>query len=385
MKGIKTILGALAVAGLLCFSFSASAQENGNRDENGNVVRGPYETNNGLFDNTFIGAAVGYNTAFRDIVKYDDGKGGLAVDVNLGKWITPTVGLRIGWKGINNANDENDFGDFKQNYIHADVLWNISNAFSGYKETRFWDIAPYLTTGGLAVKPDGEDTDWEYAAGVGILNMFRLSDRVDLTIDLTALMAKESQYHYFSEGRFYYPVSATIGLSINMGRTNWDRHTSITPVVIPTAHSDAEYNALQKKYNDLLAENKALRDEIEALKNQKPDVVYVNKGSDVVAASRTYFDLGSSRISAREKAHLDFFIKNVINNSDSDKVFDVIGSADSATGSAATNERLSLARAKAVADYLVKNGVPESKLNVKGIGGVDDYKPANLNRAVEIK
>ena len=41
MKGIKAIFGALAVAGLLSFSFSANAQENGNRDENGKAVKVP--------------------------------------------------------------------------------------------------------------------------------------------------------------------------------------------------------------------------------------------------------------------------------------------------------------------------------------------------------
>ena len=52
MKGIKILLGALAAAGLL-FSVSANAQENANRDADGNVVRGPYETN-GIWDNTFM-------------------------------------------------------------------------------------------------------------------------------------------------------------------------------------------------------------------------------------------------------------------------------------------------------------------------------------------
>ena len=60
MKGIKTILGALAAASLL-FSVNASAQENNNRDENGKVVRGAYETNK-AFDNTFISIAAGVNT-----------------------------------------------------------------------------------------------------------------------------------------------------------------------------------------------------------------------------------------------------------------------------------------------------------------------------------
>ena len=59
MKGIKMIFGVLAAASLL-FSTSAFAQENANRDENGKVVRGAYETNK-AFDNTFIGLGIGWN------------------------------------------------------------------------------------------------------------------------------------------------------------------------------------------------------------------------------------------------------------------------------------------------------------------------------------
>ena len=53
------ILGALAAASLL-FSVNAFAQENANRDENGKIVRGAYETNR-AFDNTWIGLAAGWN------------------------------------------------------------------------------------------------------------------------------------------------------------------------------------------------------------------------------------------------------------------------------------------------------------------------------------
>ena len=130
----------------------------------------------------------------------------------------------------------------------------------------------------------------------------------------------------------------------------------------------------------------SLQKQIDDLKNRQPDTVYVKVGGDVDPVTRTYFDLNSSKISDREKAHLDFFAENVIKNSASDKVFDVVGSADKATGSAATNERIALARANAVKDYLVKNcGVDASKLNVSSRGGVDDYAKLALNRAVVIK
>ena len=79
MKAIKTILGALAVASLLGFSFNASAQENNNRDENGKIVRGPYETNK-FWDNWFIGVGAGVNASID--FNSDFSFGGLALDVN---------------------------------------------------------------------------------------------------------------------------------------------------------------------------------------------------------------------------------------------------------------------------------------------------------------
>ena len=60
MKGIKMFFGVLAAASLL-FSVNAYAQENANRDENGKVVRGAYETNK-AFDNTYIELGAGINS-----------------------------------------------------------------------------------------------------------------------------------------------------------------------------------------------------------------------------------------------------------------------------------------------------------------------------------
>ena len=67
---------------------------------------------------------------------------------------------------------------------------------------------------------------------------------------------------------------------------------------------------------------------------------------------------------------------------DSNIKLKVTGYADSATGSAAFNQKLSEKRANRVADELVKLGVSRDNLVVEGLGGVATLKPNSYNRRV---
>ena len=146
----------MAVA--MTVSPAMNAQENGNRDENGKIVRGPYETNR-FGDNWFIGVAGGVNLFLNE--GYEPAVNP-SIDANFGKWFTPSVGMRMGYQGITSkfwsdaasvfgSQRDADNGKYAQKfgymYIHGDFLWNISNAFSGYKETRFWNFVPYAHAG----------------------------------------------------------------------------------------------------------------------------------------------------------------------------------------------------------------------------------------------
>lgn len=399
MKGIKTIFGALAIAGLLAFSFNASAQENGNRDEDGNIVRGPYETN-GFWQNWFIGIGGGVQEA-TTVRTFGVGYGGWLGEINVGTWITPAFGIRLDievgqnkliysslTKGVATSADYDN--PFWQGYIHTDLLWNVSNSFSGYKETRIWDVIPYFQFGVVDFHRAGQKIfkgyNLEYAAGLGLINNFRLGKRVDLNLDLSWPIVRASTFGiggltpidksntsgkikaFF--GEFGFIPSVKLGLVFNLGRTNFDRHSSVTPVVVPVPFTTEEYNALKKRVEELEKENQALKDEIEALKNQAPDTVYVGS-NNVESPAYAFFEMGSAKLTDREKLHLDFFCDNVVANLDEEKGLLVTGSADSATGSAKRNAQLSEQRAAAVKDYLVKKGVAADRIEVESLGGID--------------
>lgn len=378
-------MSALAVmAGVLVVSPAADAQENGNRDENGKVVRGAYETNK-FGDNWFIGAGAGVNSW---IGQGASPKAGVAVDAFVGKWITPTVGIRMGWKGLKDgasAKDGYTIADEKFNYnsAHVDLLWNLSNLFSGYKETRTWNISVYPSFAYMDAAKNNE-----FGAGVGMLNNFRLGNRVGLYLDLSALATK-ADFAGISprpEKRMGVLPSATFGLTVNLGKTGFKRHSSVVPAIVPVPFTEAQYNDLKDKVNALEKENKDLKAQIEELKNAKPDTVTVSKAGDLVSPATLYYEIGSTKLSEREEAHLEFYVKNILEQAP-DKVFVLTGSADKGTGTAARNQYLSEQRVNNVKKVLVeKYGIAEDHLIVKAEGSTNNrFGSAVLNRVVTIE
>ena len=394
MKVIK-FFGILAAASFL-FSFNAFAQEDNNRSESGDVVRGPYVTN-GAFDNTFIGLGAGVNSVIEK--QYGLGKMGLATDIYLGKWFSPTLGLRAGWHGFNNTSKSGELNKAPFHYIHGDLLWNVSNAIDGYKETRFWSFIPYISGGLSLIKHHGlKVLDQEFAGGVGLLNSLRLGERVNLNLDLGIIAARAEAYkmHGFI-GRYVGFPSATLGLQFNLGRTGFDRLSSVMPVIIPAKYTDAQYEALQKKYAELEKENAALKNKIADLENQLAPFknlvdgqTYLFKNgrftaveAKVASPATVYFDLGSAKVSAREKAHLEFFANNVIE--DGTKLL-LTGSADKQTGTAKGNQKLSEQRVDAVKALLEKLGANGNNIETVANGDTKNiFDTPAKNRCVVIE
>ncbi len=396
MKVIKFI-GILAAASFL-FSFNANAQEDANRGADGEVVRGPYVTN-GAFDNMFINLGAGVNSVAEK--KFGLGKMGIATDVAIGKWFSPTIGVRAGWHGINNTSKSGELNKAPFHYIHGDLLWNISNAIDGYKETRFWNFIPYASTGLSMIKHHGlKKFDQEFAAGVGLLNSLRLGERVNLNLDLGIIAARAEAYKMNGfVGRYVGFPTATLGLQFNLGRTGFDRLSSVMPVIVPVPFTEAQYNALKDKVAALEKENAQLKNKIADLEQQLAPFKNLVDGqtylfqngrftaveAKVASPATIYFDLGSAKVSEREKAHLEFFANSAVDNTT--KLL-LTGSADKQTGTAKGNQKLSEKRVDAVKALLEKLGANGSNIETVANGdtkNVFDTPAKNRCVVIEVK
>ena len=390
MKRLNFILGAAAlVAVSLTASPIVNAQENGNRDENGKIVRGPYETNR-FGDNWFIGVGGGVNFLWSE--GYDQGKISPSIDANFGKWFTPSVGMRIGYQGFStqiwsetpsllgpSLDTEKDMYLQKMGYmyIHGDFLWNISNAFSGYKETRFWNFVPYLHAGFFRTYglDDVNFTDNEFAMGAGLLHNLRLANRLDLIIDMRATVVN-GRIHG-ATGVAILP-SVTAGLAVDLGWPNFVRTSTILGAV---EAANAEKTAiLETAIIALETANAALSEDNEALKQQNAKLTKQTKALQAqpmcnldgffeeMTPAAVYFDIGKATLDEKQMAQLDFLAKNLITTADQKTkvLITVMGSADGNTGTLKRNQHLSEARGKYVFDILTtKYGIAPERLLVK--------------------
>ena len=102
---------------------------------------------------------------------------------------------------------------------------------------------------------------------------------------------------------------------------------------------------------------------------EKEVVKYVDKvvENDVPASTAVFFQINKATLTPADKARIKIYADEIKNY---DGKVSVVGYADKATGSAATNQKLSEKRAQTVYDALVAEGVPASKLVKDAKGGV---------------
>lgn len=395
---MKKVLFSACLAAL---AVSASAQEIlVGYQEDVNAVyervteRGPYLTNK-FFDNMFLGVGGGVNMFYgkgdKDASKTFKGRLAPALDVSLGKWITPSVGLRLQYTGLQakgfshmqNAYTDgpiNEDGLYPKKFnvmnLHGDVLWNISNAIGGFRNDRFWDFIPYVGFGYARSWMDDTNIE-ELAATAGLLNTMRISDVVKITLEARGMMTKRG-LDLSMEGSKNFMTSLTAGLQVNFGpKGGFQRPIYVAPADYTPYNQ--RINALESELGAAISRGDKLQSELNAERNKPMQGGAVK--ADVPVSMQVFFKINSAVITEEGMLNLERLAQAI--KATPNQKYVVAGYADSATGTPNFNQQLSRQRADAVVKALTqKFGVPASQLEGAAKGGVKMYKQNYLDRTV---
>lgn len=371
---------------------SANADNNSNRLYWNNVLNNRFADNWELSLNGGLNYSVWNKFGFSDQGEFIDNLG-WTMSLAGTKWFNPIVGFRIKFEtGEYNVYDNFNSRNCWFMVPSTDLMLNLSNWIGGYKENRTYS-AKIFGGVGLNMTNVGDATDSGLAVNFGLLNSFRISPKFDVNLELKSyLMSGKDMQREVAEiarksGQVY---SVTIGFTYKFNKRNWNKGVNkLTAddylVLIDRLNNDLENQVLDNKklnrkveyyeelMNDLRKENKALYDQIN---NHKCD------NAQIISTSTIFFDFDSYKLTNRNKASLDLLVEIIKN---SNQKFNIIGHADSATGTKEYNKLLSEKRAKAVYDYMIEHGVNKDQLSFEGVGGVEMYNERDINRVVFVK
>ena len=351
------------------------------------------ETNH-FFDNWFVSGGFGGQVLFGNHdkqVKFLD-RVAPALDIAVGKWFTPGIGVRLMYSGLSvkGATQKEGHGEFpahstgvdvpgkggdgywlmKQKFefynLHLDALFNMSNILYGYNEKRMYNCTPYIGLGWARVWESPQSM--EVSANVGVLNSFRLNEALNLNLDIRGAYMSD-RFDGELGGRWGEGVwSATVGLTYRFKQRGWGRSKTI----VRTRDRRRELKAMQDKLNDMQAQ---------LAKRERDSITVVRT---LAAANFVIFKIDTWDLTNEARVQLGLFAET-IKKADPNVVYVITGYADKGTGSVERNVILSKNRARVVYECLVNEfGVPKKQLRVDHKGGVDNmfYNDPRLSRAV---
>jgi outer membrane protein OmpA-like peptidoglycan-associated protein len=357
--------------------------------------KGPYVTNR-FFDNMFVSIGGGAQVYMGEFDHHSAFSKRIApaMDFSLGKWVTPSLGLRLQYAGLKAygwSNQESvyvrseDGGHMREKFdvmnIHADALWNISNAIGGYRGDRFWDLVPYAGFG-VARSSGNSHSDTEFVINMGLLNVMRISNSVDLNLEARMMLVDE-RFDGVTGGRKIDGLaSVTAGITYNFPVRGFQRASDLI-VVDDNTQFISTISDLERQLAAANAARAALKKSLDNEKAKAP--VIIQDPYAVIARYAVFFNLGKADISRKEMVNLEY-LANAIKQLP-DEHFILFASADKETGSAAFNKRLSEKRGKAVFDVLTSQyGVNPDQLEIHAVGDTaQEFPVPALNRVVIVK
>ena len=197
---------------------------------------------NSFWDNWFVQAGLGmslqnpYGTNFKNVFPNGSTFG---MNVGLGKWFTPEIGVRggVNWQNSIVTNhhayylapfdDPKGALDKRGFYaLYADVFFNLHNMIAGYDKNRKWNAIVFPRMG-LATNFSSSYSECPLI-GIGTEQTFAINDRMKLFADV-AYQVMTSGFHDTKFKTPYNGISSNgwldinVGIQYDLGKNWWDK------------------------------------------------------------------------------------------------------------------------------------------------------------------
>lgn len=375
MKKVSLLM-CLALAGV-----SATAQESGVSAEAG---RKATFARNGFWDNWFIGAGASANAYIGPQDQHANFLDRLTVNPQLfvGKWFNPYLGARGMVQGgkLHTFNGNEAQKMFSTTYFnaHADVMFNATNYFCKYNESRVYNFIPTVGVGwahgdwnNKLLKKKGPDA---VTFNASLLNTFRITERLSFYAEVGgALITNDFDKGPKSSKRWNGILTGGAGLTLKIGKVGFSEAVLMD----------------QKLIDDLNGEINRLKSENSDLRNRKPAPAPAPAPCPPAPAPTVeksyvpnvvFFRIGSAVIDNNQAISI-YNTAEYLKANPNAKV-KIVGYADKQTGTAAFNMKLSEKRAKTVAKALIeKYNISSSRVSTEWKGSTEQpYKENAWNR-----
>lgn len=341
-----------------------------------------------------------------------------AFAVSLGKWFSPFWGSRIAVQGLNFKNGS--LAETGYRMWHADLLLNTTGGIipAGQNQSR-WDLAPYI---GLGLVENTDLSRHPFAFNYGLLVRYRLGKRIHVCFETGGMTTFRDFDGTGSQDRFGdNMLTASLGLSVSIGQAGWKRPIDAAPYMaqnewlrtygrqtgndstriseINTTNDYSGLNSLRKRMKEMAEDRPetAMAEDTDQTSGRATkvataecDSIYgeylsaiTNGLTHVGAPIHFFFQLGTDRlVDPSQHVNLDALAGAVLKNG---LHVEVSGAADSATGTQAINDSLSVARAEYISSQLIERGVSESQIKMVFEGGTSRFPTKEANRYTKVE
>lgn len=334
-----------------------------------------------------------FDTTFFKNIK---GSAGFGID----KYFTPVVG--IGIQGIANFNHDFEARTLDRAYGIVNGKINFSNWFGGYKgQPRRVEVVGFAGMGYGHNFSDAKPEEQPVVAVRAASRSNAVSPRpqipnaepvkhftvYDAGLELNFNIGEERAWQInvkptvlWNNETAVYPklsirdadVRLTAGVTYKFGSRSKKSHNF---VLCPFSITQEEYDALQAKYDDLANRPPVTKEVVrEVIRTER----VIEKETKVLMTSTVItFPIGSAVLSEVEREKVGIFAKSL----DGETLIQLVGSADSGTGSEARNQMLAENRANVVKNILTDvYGIAPSRITVNT--QMDATENAQTSRAV---